>query len=1586
MTLGSAWRLLRTSAENWINDRATELAAALSFYMIFAMAPMVTLLVAIMGFVLGERAARGELESRIAELVGPEGATVVQTIIANAGRRGGGGVASTVISTAILIVGATGREDRGIAFWDGIGGDSHVIIDGNLIAAGDDGIGVFDTIGGNQNQAVRGNATLVIADNLIGSAAQRVGTASPNDGNGIDFQSVTGAAHVVISGNSIYADANGIEFDRVVNTTYAGPGAGVEIIGNPVIDSKDENGIAFEGGVSGASVLIEGNGVHGQGQNGIRFGALSNALVRILDNASIRGRLDGILFDGSIANGSLVKVLDNDSIVGDQDDGIDVNQSLGGTSVVRINGNHDIVGGSSNGIEFADVNGGATVEITGNNDGITADDNGIQFGAVSGGAVIDIHDNIIRANQDNGDYGSGIAFLGTVTDAIVSIGDGGLDGDASNIISVLANTQTGDNDAIDGIRFHDAVGSGALITIDGNRIGFTADPLTVAEIPDDGIEFAGSVGGDAVVRITDNRIEAAGTGVEFAGEVGDSADVLIGGFGEGNAIRGDLDGVAFLDRVTGTSQVRISWNEIRGDDDVGVLFEGDTDNVGHGVADIAITNNTIVGGYNGIRFDGLVQGVGHDVLIVDNTQIEGETGDGIHFEEGVSVASVRIIGNDSIVGDDDGIEFNNLVDYGAFVLIAGNDRIVGETDDGIAFNGIWDEDTDVVIAGNGSILGGNNGVHFAPWPYGSFDLLSLSGETWAIDGAEVTIASNTLIDGDAGNGIWVEGVRGSGLGLDSDNPNLAIVGNDTIRGGDNGVLISQAVTVDVLLDWGLIGLALSGWAVENAEVLIGWNDEIRGRQEDGIQIQGIHTAASGGCGCDSLGAETEVRIVGNDRIVGADNGIHLDRGYDLLAFVAGDDLSGLLSVLVAGDLSGLAALDLSGLVLAGELTGIAIDRAEVEIGSNRIIAGAHGNGVLVRGVMGEGTGGAWNLDIHDNAWILGVQNGILLDRAYGLLGELDASGFYALLEGWAIFDANVRIADNGTIFGDEGDGIQVNGVSAGVTPGISVSRAGAPGDDAGAPAEGTVITDPAQPDLLIARNTTIVGGRDGIHFGNGFSLDTGDVTLDSVTTLGSLPDLDFVYGYSASVDGALVVIDGNGEATYQADPDAAGPAQIGDLYDPAVPVVLSDLGFGGGISGLRGQVTGLGDDGIDFAGAIRSGAVAQVQRNMIVGSGDNGIEFSRIGSPSGSLPGDIDFGPANVFVHNNFILDNGQRLPSGDAPSADLSGPLTGAGILFEQGVGGGSIAEVFQNYIAGNGGPGLQVGFSGLTSLTAAEAAFFSEYGYEYDGPDGPVSASGLRVVHNYLPGAVDSFGNRPNGSYAIANYATDGSFLLAPENWFGTTALAAVDAANEGNVFYLPYLATGEDSNQERAPGLTGLSPFAFQPGDIFIPADGGAVLDQLAFLAQALLVYISGQTNPEQAPGDRIAGRTGPDSTNTADNPFANPYGYLDPNSSLADLAPAAGDAGCTLTPVEGGFRLSCAGGPGGVAGLAGLAPAAGGQQGGPAGPALDPGLSLQELLNMWLFNFGTPLDTQPVADLGTTGQQATLTVPGDQLAMR
>ena len=80
--------------------------------------------------------------------------------------------------------------------------------------------------------------------------------------------------------------------------------------------------------------------------------------------------------------------------------------------------------------------------------------------------------------------------------------------------------------------------------------------------------------------------------------------------------------------------------------------------------------------------------------------------------------------------------------------------------------------------------------------------------------------------------------------------------------------------------------------------------------------------------------------------------------------------------------------------------------------------------------------------------------------------------------------------------------------------------------------------------------------------------------------------------------------------------------------------------------------------------------------------------------------------PTNVFIHNNFILDNGQRLvdeqPVEEAPTEptlSLAGyggqyNLTGAGILFEQGIGDNAGAEVFQNFIAGNRGAGIQVGF----------------------------------------------------------------------------------------------------------------------------------------------------------------------------------------------------------------------------------------------------------------------------------------------------
>ncbi len=99
--------LLKTAAMDWMNDRAPELGAALAFYMIFAMAPLVLLLIVIAGAVFGEQAVQGELVGQIEHLVGRSGAEVVQTLVANAARPAGG-IIGTIVGIVLAIVGATG--------------------------------------------------------------------------------------------------------------------------------------------------------------------------------------------------------------------------------------------------------------------------------------------------------------------------------------------------------------------------------------------------------------------------------------------------------------------------------------------------------------------------------------------------------------------------------------------------------------------------------------------------------------------------------------------------------------------------------------------------------------------------------------------------------------------------------------------------------------------------------------------------------------------------------------------------------------------------------------------------------------------------------------------------------------------------------------------------------------------------------------------------------------------------------------------------------------------------------------------------------------------------------------------------------------------------------------------------------------------------------------------------------------------------------------------------------------------------------------------------------------------------------------
>jgi len=91
MRLRGVFRLLKETATEWQEDKVPVLAAALSYYTVFSLAPLLLIAIAIAGAVFGEEAARGEVVKQIQGLVGQEGAEAIQSMIQNAQKPESGG-------------------------------------------------------------------------------------------------------------------------------------------------------------------------------------------------------------------------------------------------------------------------------------------------------------------------------------------------------------------------------------------------------------------------------------------------------------------------------------------------------------------------------------------------------------------------------------------------------------------------------------------------------------------------------------------------------------------------------------------------------------------------------------------------------------------------------------------------------------------------------------------------------------------------------------------------------------------------------------------------------------------------------------------------------------------------------------------------------------------------------------------------------------------------------------------------------------------------------------------------------------------------------------------------------------------------------------------------------------------------------------------------------------------------------------------------------------------------------------------------------------------------------------------------------
>jgi membrane protein len=104
----SVLRVLKESVNDFMEDDCSTMAAALSYYTVFSLPPLLVLLLLLLGTILDPQDVQGTMEAQISGLMGPTGAEQVRTILAHAQRPGSGSLIATVLGVAGLFFGATG--------------------------------------------------------------------------------------------------------------------------------------------------------------------------------------------------------------------------------------------------------------------------------------------------------------------------------------------------------------------------------------------------------------------------------------------------------------------------------------------------------------------------------------------------------------------------------------------------------------------------------------------------------------------------------------------------------------------------------------------------------------------------------------------------------------------------------------------------------------------------------------------------------------------------------------------------------------------------------------------------------------------------------------------------------------------------------------------------------------------------------------------------------------------------------------------------------------------------------------------------------------------------------------------------------------------------------------------------------------------------------------------------------------------------------------------------------------------------------------------------------------------------------------
>src|SRR3981189_3575668 len=101
------WTVAKEAAENWSSHKDSRQGAALAYYSVFSLGPIIVIAIAVAGFFFGREAVNGQVASSIKDMLGAAGAKAVQAMLADAGRPREG-LLATVLGLAALMFAAIG--------------------------------------------------------------------------------------------------------------------------------------------------------------------------------------------------------------------------------------------------------------------------------------------------------------------------------------------------------------------------------------------------------------------------------------------------------------------------------------------------------------------------------------------------------------------------------------------------------------------------------------------------------------------------------------------------------------------------------------------------------------------------------------------------------------------------------------------------------------------------------------------------------------------------------------------------------------------------------------------------------------------------------------------------------------------------------------------------------------------------------------------------------------------------------------------------------------------------------------------------------------------------------------------------------------------------------------------------------------------------------------------------------------------------------------------------------------------------------------------------------------------------------------